>query len=146
MATETQRAGTDPALKAMFAVEIDGLAGASFKNASEPSASKEVVTYRDGDDPPRFKKFDGLETSENVKLTSLVKGSRRADLYAWWKSGDRRSCAILTLDNNGETIGRVELYEAWICVWSGTEHDSEAAGDKLELEIEIAYDDFDEKF
>jgi phage tail-like protein len=135
----------DPYKNFKFRVEIDGIALAGFAEVSGLSAEAEVVEYREGADITSTRKLPGQVKYPNVTLKRGITGSR--ELFDWWKTVvngkvQRRSVAIILLDDDLTEVVRWSLHEAWIArIEFG---DLEAEGNDVAIEsIELAHERLD---
>jgi phage tail-like protein len=133
----------DPYAGFGFIVEIDGSTAGAFKEVSGLGTSIDVVEYRSGADPTSaVRKLPGLRKFTNVTLKRGVV----ADLELWsWiasLSPDRRSVAILMLDEERSVVLRFLLHNAWPCRWEGPTLN--ATGSAVALEsLELTHERLD---
>jgi phage tail-like protein len=132
----------DPYGAFSFLIEIEGVVQAGFMECSGLSSETEVIEYREGGEPPRFRKLAGLTRYANLVLKRGMTKSR--DLWNWRKAivdgqMDRRSVVVILLDEARTPVVRFRLAEAWPCKWEGpmlrAKH-GEVAIESLELACE----------
>ena len=123
-----------------FLLEIEGVTQGAFAEVSGLDSCTEVIEYRNGNDvqtTPR--KIPGLTRYANV---TLKRGYyRNDDLWSWRRAildgeNDRRKVTIKLLDEQGQTVVRWEVLEAWPAKWKGASlnaKSSEIAMESLEL-------------
>lgn len=130
---------TDPYAQFNFLVEIDGVASAGFTEASGLETSQEVIEYREGSENTTKRKLPGLTNYMNI---SLKRGwTKNLELWDWRKSTidgatERKSFAIILLDEAREEALRFNFREGWICKWEGPKFNSttnEVAIEALEI-------------
>lgn len=132
----------DPFPNYNFLVEIDGVAAAGFVEVGGLETNQEIIEYREGSDSPTARKLPGLQTFANISLKrGLVKS---ADLWKWRKSTldgrtERRSGAIILLNEERREGLRFNFREGWICKWQGP--GLNAANNEVAVEtIEICHE------
>jgi phage tail-like protein len=131
----------DPFRNYSFLVEIDGDQSAAFKSVSGLAAEVEVVELYEASNPLPHK-IPGRVHFPNVTLTRGVTTSK--DLWDWWQtvldgSVQRRTVAILLLDDSRAIMLRWLLHNAWIARIEGPT--LEAGGKGLAIEsIELAHE------
>lgn len=108
----------DPYRNFRFRVEIDGIAQASFADASIPDSTTAPIDYREGTDPVHGRKLSGQTTYGNVSLKWGLTDSM--DLYNWRKQvidkgaqGARRNLSLVLIDEAGDDKARWNVMEAW---------------------------------
>jgi phage tail-like protein len=129
----------DPYAQYNFLIEIDGVARAAFTEVSGLEVSQEVIDYREGSDDAVVRKLPGLKTFANIALKRGF--TKDADLWKWRKttldgSTERRSGAIILLDEAREEALRFNFREGWICKWDGPQLNSttnEVAVESIEI-------------
>ena len=115
MATGTR---TDPYRSFNFRVEIDGTTVAAFSEASGLTADGDAVDYREGTDVRNtVRKLIGLRKYSNI---TLKKGyTDNEELWNWYTNilnglADRRSGAIILMNEAHEDVMRWNIQDAWI--------------------------------
>ena len=107
----------DPYLDFNFLVEIDGMAAAGFSEVELPTATIEVVRYRDGADrQSSARSLPGRVVYDPLVLRRGFAGD--ATLFAWWTTLaegtiDRRNIAVVLLDEARNPVARWLLRNAW---------------------------------
>lgn len=133
---------TDPYGAFNFLVEIDGLTVAGFSECSGLSSETAVIEYREGSDPSHVRKLIGLRKFTNIVLKRGLTANR--DLWQWHQSTargtpDRRSGAIVLLDDERNAVARFRFVEGWIAKWVGPS--LKASGNEIAIEtIEIVHE------
>lgn len=117
----------DPYAQFNFLIEIDGVSRASFTEASGLEISQEVIDYREGSEATVVRKLPGLKTFANIMLKRGW--TQDAELWLWRKTTldgltERRSGAIIVLDEAREEALRFNFREGWICKWEGPQLNS----------------------
>lgn len=130
---------TDPYAQFNFLVEIDGVSSAGFTEVSGLETSQEVIEYREGGETTTKRKLPGLTSYMNI---SLKRGwTQNFELWNWRKTTldgatERKSFAIIVLDEAREEALRFNFREGWICKWEGPKLNSttnEVAIEALEI-------------
>lgn len=106
----------DPLRNFRFRLEIGGISEAHFSEVTGFDISTDAIDYREGDDPTHVRKLPGLNKYGNVTLKRGVTDSM--DIYKWHKSivdgkTDRKTVAIVVLDEEGKDKARFQITEAW---------------------------------
>jgi phage tail-like protein len=109
-------AGADPYRNHNFKVEIDGITQLGFCEVRPPTASVDVIEYREGGDSSVIRKLSGLRKYSNVTLKWGVTNSR--ELFDWWKSVQdgkvqRRNLSIILLNEEHLEVKRWNVFNAW---------------------------------
>jgi phage tail-like protein len=126
-----------------FSVEIQGVIGARFQEASGLDATTDVIEYRDGGTlTPR--KLPGLTKHANLMLKRGYTEDDR--LWLWYNevmTGTteriRRTISLIQLDMRGEERKRWNLYDAFPVKYTAPGFN--AKGNELSIEtVEIAYE------
>ena len=130
----------DPYGRFNFLVELEGVARAGFSEVEGLGGEIDVIAYREGADrtnAPRL--LPGLVHYPRVVLRRGFAGDE--SLFAWWTAAaagelERRSVAIVLLDEKREVVARWLLRRAWPSKWEGpalNAKTSEVAIESLEL-------------
>ncbi len=106
----------DPLRNFRFRLEIGGISEAHFSEVTGFDISTDAIDYREGDDPTHVRKLPGLNKYGNVTLKRGITDSM--DIYKWHKSivdgkTDRKTVAIVVLDEEGKDKARFQITEAW---------------------------------
>ena len=96
----------DPYRQFRFRVEIDGISQAGFSDCTFADTTTDPVEYREGDEPPVFRKLSGLTKFGNITLKWGITDSM--DLYKWRQQvidtgaeGARKNMSIILIDEAG---------------------------------------------
>ena len=122
-----------------FLVEIDGVTVAGFTEASGLETEQDIIEYRNGDEDITVRKLPGLKKFTNISLKRGFTGSD--ELWEWRKTVmdgriERRSGAIVLLNEGREEVARWEFFEGWPSKWEGpalNAKNSEVAIESLEI-------------
>jgi phage tail-like protein len=126
-----------------FAVELDGITRAGFRECSGLETSQNAGEYREGTDKNlSVRKIPGLVTHGDVTLSRGV----TADTKLWeWRekamkgSVERHDISITLLDDLGQPKITWNLFEAWPTSWTGPSFN--ATADELAVEqLVLAYE------
>ena len=127
----------DPYRNFRFRVEIDGIAQASFADATIPDSSTAPIDYREGTDPVHSRKLSGMTTYGNVTLKWGLTDSM--DLYNWRKQvidkgalGARKNLSLVLIDEAGDDKARWNVMEAWPTKYDAS--DFSAKGSEVVIE------------
>ena len=133
----------DPYKNFNFLVEIDGITIAAFCEVSGLVSETEVIEYRNGSDKLNtVRKLPGLTKYANIVLKRGI--TQDNQLWLWRKAieqgtPDRRSGAIVLLDDEHNPVRRWRFSEGWIAKLDGP--DLNAKGNDIAIEtIEIAHE------
>jgi phage tail-like protein len=133
----------DPYKGFNFLVEIDGISVAAFCEVSGLASETAVIEYRNGSDRANtVRKLPGLTKYANIVLKRGV--TQDTQLWQWRKAieqgtPDRRSGAIVLLDDERNPVRRWRFSEGWITKFEGP--DLNAKGNDVAIEtIEIAHE------
>ena len=133
----------DPYKGFNFLVEIDGISVAAFCEVSGLASETAVIEYRNGSDRANtVRKLPGLTKYANIVLKRGV--TQDTQLWQWRKAieqgtPDRRSGAIVLLDDERSPVRRWRFSEGWITKFEGP--DLNAKGNDVAIEtIEIAHE------
>jgi phage tail-like protein len=128
-----------------FAVEIDGITSAGFKQASGLDSSSDATKYREGSDTSLAQRqLPGLLSFSNISLQRGITADR--ELWDWRKSiadgttsPSRRSLSIVLRDHAGKEKIRWNVKNCWPVKWSGPSFD--ATSDAVAIEtLELAHE------
>jgi phage tail-like protein len=142
MATGDRR---DPFRSFNFAVEIDGIARAGFRECSGLDASQDPIEYREGTEGLTTRKLPGLVKYSNITLKWGMTDD--AELWDWRKRAmtgkvERKNGSIVLLDDTGAEKRRWNFREAWPTKWTGPGFN--ATGNEVAIEtLEIAHEGLD---
>jgi phage tail-like protein len=136
----------DPYRNFRYRVEINGVTQASFNECSFGDSSTEMVEYREGTDPTHARKLSGQTKYGNVTLKWGLTDSM--ELYDWYRTvvevgalDNRKSLAIVLIDEAGNDKSRWELNECWPMKYDPT--DFNAKGNDVAIEtLEIVTESY----
>ena len=132
----------DPLRELRFRLEIDGIQQAGFTEVSGLEVTTDAIDYREGNEPTHVRKLPGLTKYGNVTLKWGITDS--TELYDWHQrivDGDiqRKTIAIVLIDESGKDKARWEIVEAWPCKYAIT--DLNADGNDVAFEtLEICHE------
>jgi phage tail-like protein len=126
-----------------FAVELDGITRAGFRECSGLESSQNGVEYREGTDKnlaPR--KIPGLNSLSDITLSRGI----TSDSALWeWRdrvsrgAAERHNISITMVDDAGAAKVRWNLFDCWPKTWSGPSLN--ATSDELAVEqLTLAYE------
>lgn len=139
MATGDRR---DPFRSFNFAVEMDGITRAGFRECSGLDASQDPIEYREGTEGLTARKLPGLNKYSNITLKWGM--SDDTELWEWRKKAmtgkvERKNGSIVLLDDTGAEKMRWNFREAWPTKWTGPSFN--ATGNEVAIEtLEIAHE------
>ena len=135
-----------PYLRSNFNVEIDGIPNVNpVIEVIPPGGHAEIVLYRDGRSPDRFRPLRGIVTLEPVTLRRGFNG--QLDLFHWWQEvragapSARRTVAIDLLDEEGQTVARWLLVNAYPSSHRFAPLDA-CSSEPVVEEVQIVYEDY----
>jgi phage tail-like protein len=101
-----------------FLVELEGVARASFQEASGFDSSIEVEEHREGGDNTTTRKLPGLVKYSNIVLKWGLADDDELELWhRQWVDGNpaaqRKSGSIVLLDRQGQEKKRWNFVQAW---------------------------------
>lgn len=110
-----------------FGVQLGGITVESVKNVSELTVEQDVVETMQVTDrgKPINKKQPGGHKGGEVRIT---RGMDKSPEFTDWinktlLNGDvedaRQNLTIEVQDSKGETVRRIQLYDAWVSSWNG---------------------------
>ncbi|MGD9525785.1 phage tail protein [Pseudonocardia sp.] len=119
-----------------FAVELDGITRAGFRECSGLENSQNAVEYREGTDrnlAPR--KIPGLNSHSDITLSRGITGDRT--LWEWRQKAargtvERHDISISLLDDTGAVKIIWNLFDCWPKGWTGPSLN--ASGDEVAIE------------
>jgi phage tail-like protein len=133
----------DPYAGYNFAVELDGITRAGFRECSGLENSQSAGEYREGTDKNlAVRKLPGLNTYSDITLSRGVTADSK--LWEWRQKAmrgavERHDISITLLDDLGAPKITWNLFEAWPTTWTGPS--LSATADELAIEqITIAYE------
>lgn len=101
-----------------FRFRVEGIEEAGFSEVSFADTTTDPVEYREGNEPPRFRKLSGLTKYGNITLKWGITDSMK--LYEWRQrvidlgaEGERKDVSIVLIDEAGNDKARWEIEEAW---------------------------------
>ena len=133
----------DPYKGFNFLVEIDGISIAAFCEVSGLASETAVIEYRAGSDRANtVRKLPGLTKYANIVLKRGV--TQDTQLWQWRKAieqgtPDRRSGAIVLLDDERNPVRRWRFSEGWVTKYDGPDLNAKANDVAIET-IEIAHE------
>lgn len=132
----------DPFRSFNFAVELDGIARAGFRECSGLDTSNDPIEYREGTEGLTARKLPGLVKYSNITLKWGMTDD--AELWDWRKKAmtgkvERKNGSIVLLDETGAEKMRWNFREAWPTKWTGPSFN--ATGNEVAIEtLEIAHE------
>lgn len=135
----------DPYRNFRFRLEIDGITGAAFSEATIPDATSDVIEYREGDEETTVRKIPGLRKYGNITLKWGVTDS--VEVYDKWRklvedgkhNDARKTVAIILIDEEGKDAARWEFEHAWPSKYDAP--DLTAKGNDVSVEtLEIVHE------
>ena len=132
----------NPYAKFNFLLEIDGINAAGFTEVSGMNTETDPIEYREGSDPTHVRKLPGL--SKYGKITLKRGYTQSHELWEWRKTTvdgvtQRKSGAVILLDEAGAPALRWEFFDAWINKYEGPGLNAitnEAAIESIEFVVE----------
>jgi phage tail-like protein len=136
----------DPYRQFRFRVEIDGITQAGFSECTFADTTTDLVEYREGDEPPVFRKLSGLTKYGNITLKCGISDSM--ELYNWRQQiidtgadGARRNVSIILIDEAGADKARWDIVRAWPSKYDPP--DFSAKGNEVAIEsLDIVHEGF----
>jgi len=113
----------DPYTGYNFAVELDGITRAGFRECSGLENSQNAGEYREGTDKnPSVRKLPGLVTHSDITLSRGITSDSK--LWDWRQKVvkgniERHDISITLLDNNGNAKITWNLFDCWPRQWTG---------------------------
>lgn len=134
----------NPLLQYNFLLEIDGTsdAVAGFTEVSGINMESDIVEYREGSDTATVRKLAGMRKYGNITLKRGF--TTNNELWEWRKTvidglTERKSGAIIVLNEAREPTLRVEFSQAWVSKYEGPALNAtanEAAIESIEIAVE----------
>lgn len=139
-------ARVDPYRQFRFRVEIDGINQAGFSECTFADTTTDPVEYREGNEPPVFRKLSGLTKYGNITLKWGITDS--LDLYKWRQqvidtgAGEsRKNMSIILMDEAGKDKARWNIVQAWPSKYKPA--DFSAKGNEVAIEtLEVVHEGF----
>ncbi len=132
----------DPEGNFIFALEIEKIEVAQFKEASGLKTSTQVFELEEGGQNHRVHKLPGQSRWDNIVLRYGV--SKDTTLLSWRNEilgdefGKRRNGSIVMKTTRGEEVRRYNFIQGWPVAWEGPSFNADAAELAVEM-IEIAH-------
>jgi phage tail-like protein len=127
-----------------FLVEIDGIARASFQEASGFDSTIDITDYREGGDNETMRRLPGKTKYSNITLKWGTADDH--DLHDWhhqWSKGDpaakRKNGSIVLLDRSGAEKIRWNFVKAWPVKWTGPSFNAKTNDVAIET-LELAHE------
>ncbi len=129
-----------------FRFSIDGIDQAGFSECTFADTTTDPVEYREGDEPPVFRKLSGLTKFGNITLKWGITDDMK--LYDWRKrviehgaEGERKNVSIILIDEAGKPKSRWEVVRAWPSKYDPP--DFSGKGNEVAIEtLEIVHEGF----
>ena len=136
----------DPYRQFRFRIEIDGIKQAGFSECTFADTTTDPVEYREGIEPPIFRKLSGLTKYGNITLKWGITDSM--DLYKWRQQvidtgaeGARKNLSIILIDEAGKDKARWNIVQAWPTKYKPADFSSKANEVAIET-LEIVHEGF----
>jgi phage tail-like protein len=131
----------DPLRSFRFRLDIENLAVAGFSDVAIAESAVAMVDYREGTDPPHFRKLTGLTTYGNVTLKAgMTVGAGALALFQWHKEvsagnvkTQRKRVTVIVQDEAGADQARFVISDAWPTKYHHT--DLNAKGNDVIIEM-----------
>lgn len=129
-----------------FGIEIDGVAIASFKEASGIDSSTEVIEYKESTSEGRMiiRKVPGAPSWSDITLRRRIEDSQ--EFWDWRQQvlegdidGARRNGSIVLFDSTQSEVARWNFENGWPSAWKGADLDAASSEVAVE-EITIAHE------
>lgn len=139
-------ARTDPYRQFRFRIEIDGIGQGGFSECTFADTTTDPVEYREGNEPPVFRKLSGLSKYGNITLKWGISDSML--LYEWRQKvidsgaqGQRKNMSIILIDEAGADKCRWDIVQAWPSKYDPS--DFSAKGNEVAIEtLEVVHEGF----
>lgn len=133
----------DPYTGYNFAVELDGITRAGFRECSGLENSQNAGEYREGTDKnPSVRKLPGLVTHSDITLSRGI----TSDIKLWeWREKvmkgvvERHDISITLLDDGGNAKITWNLFDCWPRQWTGPSLNA-TADDVVVEQLVLAYE------
>jgi phage tail-like protein len=118
---------------------------AGFAEVCGLETDTDVIEYRNGNEDLTVRKIPGLRKFTNITLKRGITTS--LELWQWRRTVmdgqiERRSGAVILLDESRQPVRRFEFREAWPCRWEGPA--LRAKGNEVAIEtLEICHEGLD---
>lgn len=136
----------DPYRQFRFRIEIDGIKQAGFSECTFADTTTDPVEYREGNEPPIFRKLSGLTKYGNITLKWGITDS--LDLYKWRQAvidkgaaAQRKNMSIILIDETGADKARWNVVQAWPTKYKPADFSSKANEVAIET-LEIVHEGF----
>lgn len=141
---------SEPYRQFRFRVEFDGKDQGGFSECTFADTTNEPIEYREGNEPPKFRKLSGLTKYGNI---TLKRGTMESKFfYEWIKDimdsgteGKRKSMSIILLDETSVTgkndVARWNIVNAWPTKYKPSDLNAKTNDVALES-LEIAHEGF----
>ena len=136
----------DPYRQFRFRIEIDGIKQAGFSECTFADTTTDPVEYREGNEPPIFRKLSGLTKYGNITLKWGITDS--LDLYKWRQdvidkgaAAQRKNMSIILIDETGADKARWNIVQAWPTKYKPADFSSKANEVAIET-LEIVHEGF----
>ena len=133
----------DPYAGYNFAVELDGITRAGFRECSAVENSQNATEYREGTDKNlAARKLPGLNTHTDVTLSRGITNDSK--LWEWREKAmkgsiERHDISITMLDDTGNARITWNLFACWPTRWTGPSLN--ATSDEVAIEqLTLAYE------
>ncbi|MFA5332063.1 MAG: phage tail protein [Methanoregula sp.] len=108
----------DPYRQFRFRVEIDGITRAGFQEVTFSDAATDLAEYREGNEPPIFRKLSGLDRHGNITFRWGITDSM--NFYKWCKTAiesgaapAKKDMSIVMADEAGAENAHWDIVQAW---------------------------------
>lgn len=148
----------DPLLNCRFRVYIENHPPIGFQNIDGLDDETAVATYREGNEPPRFRKIPGLTTVSNVTMErgvdpsrvlseiratiSQINGPNNGDGVA--DPGFRYNVIIEVLEKTNIVARRIKMHNAWARMYGYGALDSTAESEIWKNKLEWVHEGLEE--
>jgi len=133
----------DPYTGYNFAVELDGITRAGFRECSGLENSQNAGEYREGTDKnPSVRKLPGLVTHSDITLSRGITSDSK--LWDWREKVmkgvvERHDISITLLDDGGNARITWNLFDCWPRQWTGPSLNA-TADDVVVEQLVLAYE------
>ncbi|PVX26158.1 MAG: phage tail protein [Candidatus Bathyarchaeum sp.] len=133
----------DPYRNFRFLIEINGIVQAGFSEATIVDSTRNVIEYREGNEPTHARKLPGLTKHGILTLKRGIMNSLELD--TWRKleqekmKDTRRNITLLLIDEKSNPVARWEFRDAWPSKYDAP--DLTATGNDLAIEtLDVAFE------